>query len=46
MDALLSFPSRSYRYIDAEYGSLGLIMASLLIIVAAVCILTWADRRK
>jgi hypothetical protein len=46
MDALLSFPNRTYRYIDAEYGSLGLIMAGLLIVVAAIGLLTWIDRRK
>lgn len=46
MDVILSFPSRTYHYIELEYGSIGLIVAGLATVVGAVCFLTWVDRRK
>jgi hypothetical protein len=46
MNDLLSAPGRMYRYVDAEYGTIGLIVGGLMIAVAFVWVFIWIDRRK
>jgi hypothetical protein len=46
MDEIISFPGRAYDYIDGQYGTVGLIVAGVMIVVAIVSVFIWFDRRK
>jgi len=46
MTDIIDFPGRAYRYIDAQYGTIGLIVAGLMIVVALIGVFVWMDRRK
>jgi hypothetical protein len=46
MDDLLSVPARAYHHIETQYGTIGLMVAGLMIAVGVVSVLIWIDRRK
>lgn len=46
MDSIFSYPEQAYDYVNGRYGTIGLIVAGLLIVVAAVGVFIWLDRRK
>lgn len=46
MDQIISLPEHAYDYVYGQYGTIGLIVASLMIVVAIVGVFIWWDRRK
>jgi hypothetical protein len=46
MDEILSKPGQIYDYIYGNYGTVGLIVSGVMIVVAIVSICIWFDRRK
>lgn len=46
MSNLTSLPGQAYNYVYGNYGTVGLIVAGLMIVVAIVGTLVWFDRRK
>lgn len=46
MDSVKSIPSDAYNYVYGQYGTVGVIVAGVVIVVAVVGVLTWLDRRK
>jgi hypothetical protein len=46
MNEVLSKPVQAYDYIYLHYGTVGLIVAGLMIVVAVVSLCIWFDRRK
>lgn len=46
MNDLLSMPNRAFQYVDAQYGTIGLIVAGLMIAVGVIGVFIWIDRRK
>ena len=46
MDQITSFPGFAYDYIHGNYGTVGLIVAGVGIVVAIVGVFIWFDRRK
>jgi hypothetical protein len=46
MDRISSYPSQAYDYVNGNYGTVGLIVAGVLIVVAVISIMVWFDRRK
>ena len=46
MDDLTAMPGRAFRYVEAQYGTVGLIVAGLMIVVAVIAVFIWFDRRK
>ena len=46
MDEIISFPGRAYDYIDGQYGTVGLIVTGVMLVVAIVTLFIWFDRRK
>jgi hypothetical protein len=46
MDQIISLPGQAYDYVYGHYGTIGLIIAGLLIVVTIVSVMVWFDRRK
>ncbi len=46
MDQITSFPGDAYDYIHGNYGTIGLIVAGVCLVVAMVSVFIWLDRRK
>lgn len=46
MDQITSFPGYVYDYIYGNYGTIGLIVAGVGIVVGIVGVFIWWDRRK
>jgi len=46
MNDITSFPGRAYDYIHYQYGTVGLIVAGVMLVVAVVSVCIWFDRRK
>ena len=46
MDSVLKFPARAYEYINYNYGFIGVLVATLLLIMFLLSIYFWFDRRK
>jgi len=46
MDDITSFPGRAYDYIHYQYGTVGLIVTGVMVVVAIVSLFIWFDRRK
>jgi len=46
MDQILSYPGQAYDYVYGNYGTVGLIIAGLLIVVTVVSVMVWFDRRR
>lgn len=46
MDKITSFPGQAYDYIYGNYGTVGVIIAGVVIVVFVVGVLVWFDRRK
>ncbi len=46
MNQILSAPERFYDYIHTQYGTVGLIVSGVLVVVACTSIMIWFDRRK
>jgi hypothetical protein len=46
MNDLLSYPGKAYSHIEHQYGTIGLIVAGLLIAVGIIGVFIWNDRRK
>lgn len=46
MDTIISFPGRAFDYVNDQYGTVGLIVIGLMVVVGIVGVLTWFDRRK
>ena len=46
MNEITSLPSRVYDHINSQYGTVGLIVAGVIIVVAIVSVFIWFDRRK
>ena len=45
-EAAAALPEQVYDYIYGHYGTVGLIVAGVMVVVAIVSIFTWLDRRK
>ena len=46
MDTIISIPGRAFDYVNGQYGTVGLIVIGLMVVVGIVGVLTWFDRRK
>lgn len=46
MEQITSFPGQAYDYIYGNYGTVGLIITGVMIVVAIVSGMIWFDRRK
>lgn len=46
MNSLSSYPEQAYNYVYGNYGTVGLIVAGVGIVVAFVSVMVWFDRRK
>lgn len=46
MDSIIAFPGRAYDYVQGQYGTVGLIVVGVMIVVAIVGFFVWLDRRK
>ncbi|MEZ6140766.1 MAG: hypothetical protein R3B84_09365 [Zavarzinella sp.] len=46
MNAILSYPKQAYKYIEVEFGTLGLIIAGVLCVGLVLLVFTWFDRKK
>jgi hypothetical protein len=46
MDRLSSYPDRAYDYIYGNYGTVGLIVCGVAVVVAVVSIFIWFDRSR
>jgi hypothetical protein len=46
MDNLTKYPGQAYDYIYGHYGTVGLIVAGVMIVVGVISIFVWLDRRK
>ncbi|HKB03199.1 MAG TPA: hypothetical protein VKD90_13315 [Gemmataceae bacterium] len=46
MDQISSFPGKMYDYIYGQYGTVGLIVAGVVIVIAIISVMIWLDRRK
>ena len=46
MDTIISIPGRAFDYVNGQYGTVGLIVIGLIVVVGIVGVLTWFDRRK
>ena len=46
MDQITSFPGYAYDYIYGNYGTVGMIVTGVGIVVAIVGVFIWFDRRK
>ena len=46
MSNLTSLPGQAYDFVYGSYGSVGLIVAGVALVVAIVSVLVWFDRRK
>jgi hypothetical protein len=46
MNTVTSFPSQAYDYVNGNYGTIGVIIAGVAIVLAAVSVMIWFDRRK
>jgi hypothetical protein len=46
MNEITSLPGQAYDHINHNYGTVGLIVAGVMIVVAIVSVCIWFDRRK
>jgi hypothetical protein len=46
MDELVAMPGKAYDYVYGQYGTVGLIVTGVVIVVAIVSVMVWLDRRK
>lgn len=46
MRDITSYPGQVYDYVYGNFGLTGLIVGGVGIVVAAICGMTWFDRRK
>ena len=46
MQEFTSYPAQAYDYVYGNFGLTGLIVAGVAIVVAAVSMMIWFDRRK
>jgi hypothetical protein len=46
MSNLFSLPGQAYDYVYGNFGSIGLMIAGVVIVVGIVGALVWFDRRK
>jgi hypothetical protein len=46
MESLLSFPADAYDYVKFNYGFIGLLVGGLALVMLALTIYFWFDRRK
>jgi hypothetical protein len=46
MNSISSYPEQAYNYVYGSYGTVGLIVAGVGIVVAIVSVMVWFDRRK
>jgi hypothetical protein len=46
MEKLSSYPDQAYDYIYGNYGTVGLIITGVAVVVAVICIFIWFDRSK
>ena len=46
MDKIGSYPDRAYDYIYGNYGTVGLIVCGVALVVAVVSLMIWFDRAK
>jgi hypothetical protein len=46
MDRLTSSPGNAYDYVYSNFGMIGVIVAGLLVVVGAISVVFYFDRRK
>jgi hypothetical protein len=46
MDKIAAMPGKAYDYIYGQFGTVGLIVTGVAIVIAIVSVLIWFDRRK
>ena len=46
MDTISTYPDQAYNYIYGNYGTVGLIVVGVGLVVAVVMILVWFDRSR
>jgi hypothetical protein len=46
MSNLTSLPGQAYDYVFGNFGTVGLVIAGVMIVVGIVGALVWFDRRK
>jgi hypothetical protein len=46
MEKLSSYPDQAYDYIYGNYGTVGLIVTGVAVVVGVICIFIWFDRSK
>ena len=46
MEKLSSYPDKAYDYVYGNYGTVGLIICGVGVVVAVICIFIWLDRSK
>lgn len=46
MERVTAWPGEAYDYVYGNYGTLGLIVVGLAVVVAIVAVFVWLDRRK
>ncbi|HJZ92189.1 MAG TPA: hypothetical protein VKE40_15040 [Gemmataceae bacterium] len=46
MNEITAMPGKAYDYINGHFGTVGLIVTGVAIVVLIVSILIWFDRRK
>jgi hypothetical protein len=46
MESIFRMPGRAYEYINYNYGFIGVLVASLLLIMFCLSVYFWFDRRR
>lgn len=46
MEAILRFPAQAYDYVSYNYGFIGILVATLLLIMFCLSVYFWFDRRR
>jgi hypothetical protein len=46
METITALPEQMYDYVHGQYGTVGLIVAGVILVVLIVCVFIWFDRRK
>ena len=46
MDTISKYPDQAYNYIYGNYGTVGLIVVGVALVVAVVSIFIWIDRSQ
>ena len=46
MDSISAYPDQAYNYIYGNYGTVGLIVVGVALVVAVVSIFIWIDRSQ